>query len=369
MPSRTRFARRSWTHSVRRSLLDLLAEPGTRAPLALTIDAATGEGDVVEGTLGGREGSYPVHGGIPRFVRTEDEGQLQTAESFGYKWGRVDSYESDAVRASATSWLLDRYGFPTIEAMRDHFAALGTVLDAGCGSGFSSSLWLDAGWTGSWIGADISSAVDVAQRRLAGIPGVELVQADILDLPFPDGAFGAVFSEGVLHHTPSTERALHAVARLLRPGGELYAYVYRRKAPLREFADDHVREAIAGMPPEEAWAAMRPLTRLAQALSELQVEVEVPEDVEVLGIPAGRYDVQRLLYWHVAKLFWNPALSFEENVHVNFDWYHPRYAHRQTEEQLRQWCADAGLDVLRLHVDDAGYTVRARRALDVGAST
>ena len=76
-------------------------------------------------------------------------------------------------------------------------------------------------------------------------------------------------------------------------------------------------------------------------------------------IKAGKQDVQRLVYWNVAKLFWNEALAFEENVHINFDWYRPRYAHRQTEAQVRQWCEEARLDVRRLHDSEAGYTVRA----------
>jgi hypothetical protein len=136
-------------------------------------------------------------------------------------------------------------------------------------------------------------------------------------------------------------------------------YVYRRKAPAREFVDDYVRERIAGLSPEEAWDRLRPLTRLGQALAELGTEVEVPEDVELLGIPKGTYDVQRLVYWHFAKLFWNPTMTFEENNHVNFDWYHPRYAHRHTEAEVRGWFADCGLEITRFDDQEAGFTVRA----------
>ena len=139
-------------------------------------------------------------------------------------------------------------------------------------------------------------------------------------------------------------------------------YVYRRKAPTREFVDDFVRERIADLPPEEAWNLLRPLTRLGQALAELDATVEVPEDVELLGIPKGVYDVQRLVYWHFAKLFWNEALTFEENTHVNFDWYHPRFAHRHTEDEVRGWFADCGLEIIRLDVQEAGFTVRGRLA-------
>lgn len=103
---------------------------------------------------------------------------------------------------------------------------------------------------------------------------------------------------------------------------------------------------------------MRPLTELARALAELDVKVDVPEDVPLLEIPAGRHDVQRLIYWHFAKLYWNPELEFEENVHVNFDWYAPTYAHRHTEDEVRGWYDDARLEITHFDAQEAGFTVR-----------
>jgi arsenite methyltransferase len=245
--------------------------------------------------------------------------------------------------------------------MREFFGSREWILDAGCGAGFATSAWMDESWSGGgaqWVGCDISAAIDVARERLGSFPDTHFVQADVSRPPFRADSFDVVFAEGVLHHTPSTRAAFDALVPLLAPGGELMIYVYRRKSPIREFTDDLVRERIAGMSPEEAWEALRPLTRLGQALAELGVEVEVPEDVPLLEIEAGRYDVQRLVYWHVAKLFWNPALTFEENVHLNFDWYAPRYAHRHTEEEVRGWYAEAGLEVTRFDVHEAGFTVR-----------
>ncbi|MEZ0228237.1 MAG: class I SAM-dependent methyltransferase, partial [Planctomycetota bacterium] len=157
----------------------------------------------------------------------------------------------------------------------------------------------------------------------------------------------------------STERALAALAKLLAPGGAFLFYVYRKKGPVREFTDDFVRDLIASRPPEEAWAMMRPLTLLGKALSDLHATVNVPEDIPYLGIKAGEQDVQRLVYWSFLKLFWNERLSLDENVHVNFDWFHPRYAHRQTEEEVRRWCAEAGLAIEHFHEQESGFTVRA----------
>jgi hypothetical protein len=104
---------------------------------------------------------------------------------------------------------------------------------------------------------------------------------------------------------------------------------------------------------------LRPLTKLAKALSELKAEVEVPEDIPYLGIRAGRYDVQRLIYWHIMKLYWRDTFTLEENNHVNFDWYHPKYAYRHTEEEVRRWCDESRLSITRFDTQESGYTVRA----------
>jgi hypothetical protein len=65
------------------------------------------------------------------------------------------------------------------------------------------------------------------------------------------------------------------------------------------------------------------------------------------------------VYWHFAKLYWNERLTLEENTHVNYDWYHPRYAHRHSEEEVRAMCAAAGLQVVHLDAQESGFTVRA----------
>lgn len=341
------------------SLLTILADPVTGELLEPFV-AADGDGELRSPS--GR--SYPIRGGIPRFVLTEDEGQTQTQTSFGFKWTKRDSFGSDGMRRELHSWLYERYGFSSGEDMRAYLGSRRRILDAGCGAGFATSGWIADGWNaagGEYVGADISAAIDVAQERLGGFPGTHFVQADILQLPFRPESFDTIISEGVLHHTPSTERAFNALVPLLARGGEIMIYVYRLKSPIREFTDDYVRDRLAGMSPDEAWEALRPLTRLAQSLAELRTEVEVVEDVPLLGIPAGRYDVQRLIYWHVAKLFWNEHLQFEENNHLNFDWYAPTYAHRHTAEELRGWYEAAGLEVTRFHEHEAGYTVRGTK--------
>lgn len=350
---------------MRPSLAEILVDPESKGPLSINEEETTSD-DLVTGTLETSDGRrYPVIDSIPRFVLTDDHGQMQTGDSFSYKWRNEESFGSEGMQRDIYAWLLARYGFESADAMRSFFGSKRRTLDAGCGAGFATAAWMNEDWShggAEWVGVDISAAIDVAHRRLGAFPSTHFVQADVLQLPFKPGSFDAIFSEGVLHHTPSTERAFEALVPLLAPGGEIMIYVYKKKGPVREFTDDHVRAQLADLTPEDAWAALRPLTRLGRALAELEVEVDVPDDIPLLGIKAGRYDVQRLVYWNIAKVFWNENMTFEENNHVNFDWYAPVYAHRQTEEDIRRWFRENDLEITRFDRDDAGFTVRGSLA-------
>ena len=300
-------------------------------------------------------------GGILRDEALVDDDQAQTRDAFAFKWAKRETYASGPMRDTSRAWLNDRYGDLVGYVPSDRDRPL--VLDAGCGSGFTASLlFADQFDRIRYVGADISRAVDIAAETISPLaPESLFVQADLMGLPFEPGSFDLVYSEGVMHHTPSTRRALLGLARLVRPGGAFGFYVYAKKAPAREFTDDHIRALVSDLPPQQAWDLLMPLTRLGKALGDLDAEIDVPEEVAVLGIPKGRISVQRLFYWHVCKAFYRPDLTLEEMNHINFDWFMPKYCHRQTPEEVRAWCAEAGLDIDRFKVEEAGVTVVARR--------
>ena len=305
-----------------------------------------------------------MDGGIMRVDGSTSDAQAQTADVFGFKWQQRETFESAQAESAMRSWLVERYGNIEQASWWDEYGERPLVLDAGCGAGRSAVLLFgDRLRAARYLGADISEAVDAARDRFVreGLEGGYL-QCDLLHLPLPPESVNVIFSEGVLHHTDSTRAALLSIAKLLRPGGRILFYVYRRKGPLREFADDFIRAQLQELAPEEAWEAMKPLTRLGQALGELDVSVEVSEDISLLEIPAGKIDLQRLWYWHVCKAFYDPNLGLEELNHINYDWYAPRNAHRQTPEDVRLWCSHAGLEIERERVEEAGITIVARRA-------
>lgn len=327
--------------------------------------ALTGaSGDPAEGealAIAGRP--FVVRDGIARAQAVVSGDQGQTRETFGFKWSLRHTYERPANIEASRRWLIERYGDVAAAPWFKDAPSPPILLDAGCGAGFSAlALFGRALAETRYLGVDISPAVDVARTRFmeAGLSG-QFLQADITQCPLPRASVDVIFSEGVLHHTDSTEGALKALAPLLKAGGRFLFYVYRRKGPIREFTDDLVRDRLSGLPPEAAWEALTPLTQLGKALGDLDVEIDIPEPIELLEIPAGRINLQRLVYWHVMKAFYRPDMTLDEMNHINFDWYTPRNAHRQSPEEVRRWCAEAGLEIERQDVQEAGVTIVARK--------
>ena len=290
--------------------------------------------------------------------------QQQTSDAFGFKWAKRDTYDSDVSKANSRRWLLERYCSNDPE-MLSYWLNGGRkiILDAGCGAGFSGLLFFgDALRQHDYLGVDISTAVDVARQRFReeNIPG-DFLRADISKLEVPDGSIDIIFSEGVLHHTDSTEKALKHLATKLVKGGRMMFYVYRKKALIREFTDDAVREAIRPLTDEEAWEALKPLTSLGIKLGQLECDINLDDPIPFLGIESGKFDVQRFFYWNICKAYYRPELSFEEMNHINFDWFRPLNCHRHTPEEIRRWCEEVGLYIEHMDVQEAGITVVSKR--------
>jgi ubiquinone/menaquinone biosynthesis C-methylase UbiE len=75
---------------------------------------------------------------------------------------------------------------------------------------------------------DLSSGhLELAKEsfRLRGLTG-RFVLHDAETLPFPDGSFDVVYSNGVLHHTPNTRDVVAEIRRVLKPGGNAIVMMY-----------------------------------------------------------------------------------------------------------------------------------------------
>ncbi len=307
--------------------------------------------------------SYLITESVPRLLPNDGstpEAQRQTADSFSDKWAAVPDYGYDP--ASETFWLkwyLERYGW-TVGELGEFLASREFILDAGTGLGGQVKTYAELS-SGQVFGVDISRSIDIAHEHLRDFQNVHLIQADFTRLPFRKGTFDFIVSDGVLHHTPNTEAAFLYLAGFLAPGGQIAIYVYKRKAPLRELADDWIRERTTKMTWRECYEFSEQLALLGKALTNLKADVVIERDIPLLGVKAGKQDVQRFLYWTFLKCFWNDKFDLKGNTIINADWYHPVYAWRHTPEEVRRWFQEAGLKILHEDVSESGISLRGLR--------
>ncbi len=292
------------------------------------------------------------------------ETQTQTENTFYFKWAKRETYESEIVKETSRKWLLERYCENDPKKLETWLSGEPKIiLDAGCGSGFSAIiLFGDHLKDHHYLGVDISKATEVARTRFQemGYPG-DFLQADLMNLPVPDQSIDIIFSEGVLHHTDNTEKAIKYLTQKLKKDGLFMFYVYAKKAVVREFTDDYIRDQLKEMTNEQAWEVLKPLTKLGIALGELNQEIDIPEDIPFLGIKKGKIDIQRFFYWNICKIFYREDFELEELNHINFDWFRPMNCHRHTPEEINLFCQEANLLIEHINVQESGITVVAKK--------
>lgn len=161
--------------------------------------------------------TFPIIRGIPRFCPV-----VNYSDSFGYQWNQFDRTQLD--NHSGTEQSLQRFygetGWDPIEL------STCCVLEVGSGAGRFSEVFLRT-TTGVLHSVDYSSAVEANFRNNEAYGDrLQLAQASIYELPFPNQSFDKVFCLGVLQHTPSFENSVSALIDKAKLGGEIVVDFY-----------------------------------------------------------------------------------------------------------------------------------------------
>jgi 2-polyprenyl-3-methyl-5-hydroxy-6-metoxy-1,4-benzoquinol methylase/uncharacterized protein YbaR (Trm112 family) len=186
------------------------------------------------------------------------------------------------------------------------------VLDGGCGNGALSQEIARLGAT--VVGLDFSSAVENPECHRQS-PDVDFVRADLAAPPLAEAAFDLAFSIGVLHHTPDTSRTFRAMARLVKPGGRCYVWLYRRP---ERFVGRYLK-----VPVYDGLRAL--ITRLPTSVQDTTVQVyarTVRRAHHLLG--RGR------------------NIPLREYVVSAYDDLTPRWRHYHTPFEVSRWFHEAG---------------------------
>lgn len=107
------------------------------------------------------------------------------------------------------------------------------VLEIGVGYGADHSRIARSG-PNSLTGVDLTErAIENTKARFEILDLRSDLKVDNAeDLSFEDGSFDAVYSWGVLHHSPNTEKCFEEVFRVLKPGGFAKIMIYHKHAPI-----------------------------------------------------------------------------------------------------------------------------------------
>jgi ubiquinone/menaquinone biosynthesis C-methylase UbiE len=195
----------------------------------------------------------PMYGQVAR----EEEAALHfevgrgLAEHLGYPPELLDAIPAEALASFAgVGYHLDLAALAPGEA----------VLDLGSGSGtdvFCAAVQVGA--TGSVAGVDFTREQLAKAERLRdrdGFERVSFVEASIDALPFEDGTFDVVISNGVINLSVVKSRVFAEAARVLRPGGRLALADIVSGKPLKERTRRNVElwaACIAGAIPRSSY--------------------------------------------------------------------------------------------------------------------
>lgn len=293
----------------------------------------------------------------------------QTVKSFEDKW--LHEYSREVYENISKEKLeilrvkfFAIFGVDSMAELNKIFSDGKVCLNAGCGVAWAEYLF-NINENVTRYAVDYSNSVEVAKELTKDMQNVIISREDIFKLPFDDLFFDIIFSDGVLHHTGNAEGAFKVLCRHLKPGGLIGIYIYRTKPFLRRIIDKNLREITTDMSFEECLEFSKRMAKLGRAIQEIDEILVIEEDILVLEIPKGEYNLQRFIYDFIIKCFYNNDMGLRYSSIVNVDWYHPKNASFHTLEEVLGWFRDNGVKNIRVVQPDgyeySGYYISGRK--------
>ena len=158
---------------------------------------------------------------------------MRLAENLGYPRELLESMPSVSVDAFA--------GVSNVSVFADIPPGV-TVLDLGCGAGLDSLVASRrVGPNGRVIGVDFSDSMLARARRGAkelNANNVDFCRSDSESLPLENGSIDVVLVNGIFNLNTDREAIFQELARVVRPGGAVYA----AEIILRESLSEEVKK-------------------------------------------------------------------------------------------------------------------------------
>ncbi len=337
--------------------MEYLICPKCASKFALSVKKAD-KNEIIAGILKcTKNHKFEIRFGIPRLVVDSESDFVKTESAFSSKWKKFNqTYHDKKWYDGQKKWFLERFEWKTLPIFNKFLDSKKFILDAGTGVGNSAHLF-SHNKKSQVFAIDASESVIFAYKKYGKLPNVHFIQTDIRKLPFKKNFFDFICSDQVLHHTKDTQSSFKYLTKFLQKSGAISIYVYKKKAPIREFSDDHIRKFAIDMTEKECMKLSKDMALLGKSLSKLNKKIRIDSDIPVLGIKAGVYDVQRFIYWNFLKCWYSKDVPFEQSIATNFDWYFPKYAYRHTPKEVKKWFNDVHLKIIHFNEIESGINV------------
>jgi SAM-dependent methyltransferase/uncharacterized protein YbaR (Trm112 family) len=249
-------------------------------------------------------------------------GELSVQETFSEEWGAVTASELSFTYSVDELVELNRHVW-----LKGIDPAARRVLDVGCGLGRETLALRSATGAAEVIGVDLNLALLNSPEACRPPPGARFAVASVFALPFRPGSFDLVYSQGVLHHTYSTERAFAAVAPLVSEGGHLFVWLYGLED--RRASQGRRRVSMNGAIALER--VLRPLVSRAP---------KPIRDAFFAAATRAAHPVLKPRMRHADR--WEP----ENTDNFLRDLLSPRFAHRHGWNEVIEWFERQGFEIV-----------------------
>ncbi len=326
-------------------LLDLVRCPECRQRLALADGGARPDaaGEVENGALrcSGCARSFPILGGIPRFVGADNY-----SGSFGYQWTKFDRTQLDENLgvplsgqrfAGETRWPASLPGELMLEA----------------GSGMGRFTRCAAATGAEVVSFDYSSAIDANYRNNKHLANVHFLQADINRPPFAPETFDKAFCFGVLQHTPDPEQSFKSLLPLVKHNGQFVSDVYRKSWKTIFWGQYTLRVITRRIPPERLFPIVERYFSVVHAATGLLLPIN-SHFSKLISLLLGTADYRGL---HAIR----PEVMREWCLLDTFDKLSPRFDKPQTLRDVRRWFEDLEVAAFDVRPGHNGLEIHVQR--------
>lgn len=178
------------------------------------------------------------------------------------------------------------------------------ILEVGVGAGSDFTQWVRAGAIAHGIDLTEEAIGNVQERlKLYGLTAADLQCGDAENLPHETNQFDLVYSWGVIHHSPDTERCLDEIIRVAKPGAQIKIMVYNRHS-LFAFYQYLIFGLFKGKPFQSLASILFKNQESSGTKAYTKKEIRKllsskPVSISAISTPVTNHD---LLYYHKNKL-------------------------------------------------------------------